>query len=870
MASRKSSRHNKDDKGNVIRTDEAPGRAVADPSKSAMENTPKTKEEMQVWMKNTRKELLEFLTWCRCKAHEQPAFDNIKDMRNKNDSEWTENWEAQTDIQTGEIHDQVTRDRMFEAMQPRYKKLSKRLAIKKGVHRQYAWAQCLWEDFHYYQNEWNRRVSRDKKPEDQEPEDITEDVRWVKTLLELYDKFGIGVRSKTADVVGVEEAHRYPENVRGTRTNPSTLRREYLQAKYPESSIRFDEAEIDAKRAEVNKWRSQQETFDPTALPDSLSALKPYSAAIGHKRKDDTGSKPAMSWATQDWGEAVGNAKQVPLNAIPHNRKRYETKPVRSLVRKFVYIKTEDPTDPFLGHYVNMFQLIDRFVYDENDERVEIVFPEKERENHDPLTHDYYSGTVKNRGPVLYTIPEEHNADQGPGRREVAESRVAAGKAKHWRRKDAVKDDDRNAEFSDDEPDGDAGLPGSGDPGAPAPDSEDDEDDDEDDDEYDLFTVYYQGRPLPTFEPLDRVGPDTRKGDEDDNDEDSSEDGDDPGNNGGAAAKTGVEKPPKTRKRLEAGAKSKNPKKKKTTAGKRVSRHTPRTPEESFEAIPGDDNWDMATYVHEHSDGSIFTHSIRVPAFNPNAEPEPPSLGGFAARKIYPVHTEPNTCVIPANISRKTPWRRDTASDAPNGRWVSGKDEWFPTPILRAFHLGNNKYEGCYINAHFEAVIKHGFKYKDIAKFNRKAHQHLRRGDKEVHEIIEGKKSGPWTDGELNLLREYIRRTIQRDGLVNWLNDWTDTHLTEVVKRINKHREDHGVERKERTKDSVRCKCKRDYASLLEQAKQLKERQESGKTLSEAELRPDVLSEVIVSKKKSDSKNKTATEAGDEMSDDEE
>lgn len=263
---------------------------------------------------------------------------------------------------------------MFDAMQPMYKKISKRQARTDGVHTQYRWAQCFWEDFHYYQNERNRRLSC-QVPEDQK----TEDDRWLETLLKLYDKFGIGVRSKTADMVGVEEVHRYPKNVRGKKTTPSTLRRDHLQAKYPESSLRFEEAEIDTKRAEINKWRSQQESFDPNALPDSLSALKPYSAAIGHEWKDDTGSKPATSWATRAWGDVIGNAEQVPLNAFPHNRKRYETKPVRSLVRKFVYDKQQDTEDLFHGHYVNMFRLIDQFVYNEKDERVEIVFPDNEK-----------------------------------------------------------------------------------------------------------------------------------------------------------------------------------------------------------------------------------------------------------------------------------------------------------------------------------------------------------------------------------------------------------------------------------------------------------------------------------------------------------
>ena len=813
----------------IIPTDENPG-SSAPPDPCLEKNwgdPPETLEEMLDWMRKTEAALLKYLTYCTHKAHKQPEFDQIRDHDRAIDAEWA-NWERETDIQTGEIYEDARRQEMFDIMRPMYRSRKDIQGNTKvdGNESHYAlqWALGAYEDFLYYQNDWNRRRKR--------PSGYS----WVNHWVSLFNKWNIGARNDLASSVGPNDVHVYPEGVQWKRT-PAKHRQRHLEKKFTRSMlVDFNESDNLDRLTAVNEARIQkvQAANEQSCLPDKLppEQLKYYSAAEATRWTVPT------SWEAEDWGQVIAPVRRQPMLAYEHKRKRYQTETMASLVRTFEFRPLErgigvkkqkhGGQEEFVGRYVDSMREEEVYMLDSDGQRIEALTTEDEKRVQHHLTHDYYVGTpgtlVGKRG-VTYTISAERSTIQGPGRRDRARERVVQGLMKDWRKSDAPADDERYAEFSDDE---ESSSDDKSDPGSPV---------DSEEDPNDAFrNSYLEGSGLRPVSAPSGNNPPGADGDDNSNYND---------NEGGNDSRKRKLRP--------------KPKPAATDAsGNRVSMHKPRVNNERFEAIKNDPHWDLAIYTHTFEDGSTFVQRDRVPAYDtsiPNGDERDPP------RKVYP-----ETGTIYCNIHNDTPWKKDTTSTNTNGRWVSGHREWIPTVIYRSFCLDNNRYFGYSVNPHFESVIRNGFQYKDIEKFNKVTSQFIRRSDAAKKAEREQTTFGPWTDGELNVARMYNRRIVLRDGLIQWADNYKKIHQKELIRQINAYRLRVNSNAKPRSEDSIRTKMERCFADVFKQAQGLKaQRQEDGpkkrETVTDDQLRPeDILSEEIVNKKKGKAVTKTAGE----------
>jgi hypothetical protein len=822
------------DDGNGEGYDHETNREISDPTSKLEKRLIRTQNELDSWMLDARHLLLEYLEFCRQKAQAHSVADEIKQCNQVLDNEWPTNWASKTDVQTGEIYDQATQADMIQAMETEEEKRSQchRQNRTTEWHTRYQEAQSYWEDFLYYQNQWNRRIRAHH----------SQGTAWADFLVRLYNGFEIGARDNIPEAIGADQLHRYPDGVRSHSSRPTFVRRQLLRQKFPRSAVRLDHESIEHHRNQVDNQRRTDEGFDARCLPDSENLLQPYYAATAREWRDRGGNEPQTSWETQDLGHAVASLNHISPDGPVDNRPRYQMKQVQSLMRTFVWEgkgkgnKTGEEVSgehkQFLGHYIDTVRHESHFVLDRDGHRIE------ENKGLHP---------IKLPGPTKYEVPSSPNMwnrVQGPGRRDRARLRVSDGTSKDWRKDRAAPDDTRDAEFSDDEHTDEAAI-------EDELDTDLEEFEGESDNERDLFTLSYQGVPLPEIISNYRPGNNTPAPDDDicdgetDTDSDQNSDNDEHNDSRECAG-------PK----MSGEAKGNTTSVSKPTSkvnGERVSQHepNPKAVGETFEAVPGNDDRDLATYTHTFPDGTTFTQRTLVPAFRADVEP---AAGRNPPRKVYPANGS-----IPAVKRKSTSWksnpkyapRADNKFEAVNGRWDNGDYHWVPTVIIRSFRLDNNGYYACSINPHFGAIMKGDevsnevLQKKYIAGFNKGFKQVYRRSDRDVRSQLDVQQFGAWTIGELNVARNFARSIIQRDGLAKWFEDWKERHVKILCARINAHRAVNGQNhqgKKPRSQDSVTSKFKRYFADLLERAERLKEDMATGKQPSEHELKPkDVL-----------------------------
>lgn len=809
-----------------------PDTKVADPTPQLEANRPKTKEDLESWMQDASRLLLEYLNFCRRQACEQPVASRIKEIDQELDTAWRTTWAPQTDVQTGEIYDEGARDAMFAAMQPLTDERSglQHENNNNEWHRRYAVAQNNWDDFLYYQNEWNRRVSRKSTSFHDE---------WSEFLVKLFHDFAVGARNNVPELLGPAELHQYPECTRNRSSRPTPGRRQHLLERFPRSTVRLDHDQIERRRTEVNKGRRALEHFDAARLPDRLSNVRPYSAAAARGWRDHDGNKPPTSWESEQLGPVI-SARRIPSIVPPDDRPRYETREVESLVRAFLCKTIGKDLKPvtqgsgnkkqYLGHYVNRVRLQRHFVLDANGQRIE----EPQRSTKvQKLTNDRAKDSPRQL--------------QGPGRRDRARLRVERGESKDWHL-DRATGSDREVEFSDDQ-DTDDDRPQSEDGQQPLIDIPEDDSEDEND----LFALTYRmpippkrnaegpspGRPSPDGPSPDDPPPDgNHSGKDSDDSDDDRPDGKQAGRN------------KKGKKPMKPTAASKSAKKPSSTEkANRVSKHepNPKAPGETFEAVPGDDRYDLAAYTHTFPDGTTFTQRTLVPAFLDDVAIE---KGKDSPRKVFPkefcIPTVPDSTNWKRN-PRYTP-QEDNKFQAVNGRWDNGRVQWVPTIILRSFRLDNNAYYNCSINPNFSSVLKTGKSGKQVldvkysGPYNKAFQQFYRRNDSDHKARLEAADLGPWTAEELKVVRDYTRGIFSSDGLIEWVDKWSLVHAKALLGEINAHRLKDGKTkegRKARSADSVKSKVKRFLADQFDEARKLKEEVASGKVVSEDRLKPE-------------------------------
>jgi hypothetical protein len=119
---------------------------------------PSTSEEFQAWLRLTKAALQKWLTEAAAAAQDTSTANTIRDYTTEADRRW-EPFERQTDVETGEIYDEIQRAVMETAAEAEEQR-------RADLHQQhetwrkfaeYRYAQAAWEDFLYFQNVWNRR-----------------------------------------------------------------------------------------------------------------------------------------------------------------------------------------------------------------------------------------------------------------------------------------------------------------------------------------------------------------------------------------------------------------------------------------------------------------------------------------------------------------------------------------------------------------------------------------------------------------------------------------------------------------------------------------------------------------------------------------
>lgn len=421
--------------------------------------------------------LLDFLTFWYHRSYKEGVRIAIERAREKEKSEW-DNWEVQTDLQTGDIYSEDQRDQMMDAMHTQHEKVQKLCAANLKVDG-FGEAQGLWEDFFYYQNPWNRRV---KSPEDKRyrvevegggetremtPAELLKEMEkgydelklWRLCLTSLYDLHQIGVREHVRGKVGVDDVHRYPEPA--VRAHVMTGRKDLLEVKYPPNSVtlEFDEDAIATRRKQVDE--------DPDAMEVDSEKITYYSAATASSWRDENGNPIPTSWeSSEDWGPVIGPVHRWCTKAEPHAKPYFKIIEKATHVRTFNWMNLNyglDGVTPlgeksardggFRGRYVSQTRYEKHFVLDEKDQRI--------LETDAPMNLTHVFSTPGELHPVVYQLSAERSTIQGPGRKEKEEWRKENGfeegetysSSPHSRDGDATAgigfDDDRDSDEGD-------------------------------------------------------------------------------------------------------------------------------------------------------------------------------------------------------------------------------------------------------------------------------------------------------------------------------------------------------------------------------------------------------------------------------------
>jgi hypothetical protein len=407
---------------------------------------PETTKAMETWMEQVRAGLLDLLTFWYHRSYKEGVRTAIEKAREKEKSGWDE-WEVQTDLQTGDIYSEDQRDQMMDAMHAQHEKVQK-LCVANLKFDGFTQAQELWEDFFYYQNPWNRRV---KTPEDKRyrveaeggkgirdmnPAELLKEMEkgdnelqlWRLLLMSLYDLHQIGVREHVKGKVGVNDVHRYPEPV--VQAHVSTGRKDVLEMKYPPNpvTLEFDEDAIAARRKQVDEG--------PDAMEIDSEKTTYYSAATASSWCDENGNPIPTSWeSSEDWGPVIGPVHRLCTKAEPHAKPYFKVVEKATHVRTFSWMNLnfglvditplgEKSTRDggFRGRYVSQTRYEKHFVLDEKDQRV--------LETDAPMNLTHAFSTPGEQHPVVYWLSAERSTIQGPGRKEKEE----------WRRENGLED----------------------------------------------------------------------------------------------------------------------------------------------------------------------------------------------------------------------------------------------------------------------------------------------------------------------------------------------------------------------------------------------------------------------------------------------
>jgi hypothetical protein len=238
---------------------------------------PETPEELEIWMEETKKGLLAWLKRAQNQVLGDAKTQSAIKQHDKHANSVWQKHERNTDVETG-IVDQKNRGSymsMLTAMKT-LQDTGARLHVDHATwpkHVERKFADEAWEDFHYYQNVWNRRCfdptstyheTESEKDAAKKAEEGKSAVAWAVAplkrisvplkskdtwgdyawlywnwrnhMINLFIRCKLGYRKHAPDIVRPEDAHRYSQPPRGTTKRELESyddRHKYLEICFP-------------------------------------------------------------------------------------------------------------------------------------------------------------------------------------------------------------------------------------------------------------------------------------------------------------------------------------------------------------------------------------------------------------------------------------------------------------------------------------------------------------------------------------------------------------------------------------------------------------------------------------------------------------
>ncbi|XPS92618.1 hypothetical protein M3J09_002004 [Ascochyta lentis] len=813
---------------------------------------PQSEEEMRDYMQRERNLILRFLLYWEKKAFDEETKIQKEQHENALKTEWAK-WEPYTSIQNGEIHDQELKQKMLKGMGSVYRESKPPSSdTKMRASSEYRDAQCLWEDFLYFQNAWNRRrfhIQEDeKKPQPEskprtktkkkEKEKLKKEVAWRDNLIRLYTKWNIGDRSKLPESgLGPEQLHMYSDNIRHTAKNG---RLSHLQEHFPISELRLNSEAIEKRREEVERIRKEKEKAQKDTIDTRKYAVveklpeghQPYFTITERSLPwQYKGRRIHTSWESSTWAPAIANKIRVLGEQRECHRPRYETLDIPRLVaeRGFLFDKVNNRRqvdadgNGLRGDITRM--VFDRFYkLDKNEQRILLRGP------HHIYARPHYTPAG--------TVTQVHSRNGQYTARREAHFKFAPG-TESFNYSDAEEE-----RYEDDQ----VSLPDVSDEAQGPSDGSEDE---ESDDEGDLFARAYKQGPGLLFR--------SRKASIDS----------EPGSSGSGDPSDGGDGPPRgdPPPGSGGGTDTDDDNDDNSGTGKKVKKRDYGMKDERFENDTKNNcRWVECTY--QWPDGFEFTQRDRIPALTPGAK-ELYNAEGGTYHDVYPKGA-------PIPVFRGKKYKGVKWKKGDDGVFRKKDLTWRPAMILRKFRRDTGRYEGSGdLFKQFPELIRGNLPDNLVRDYNKAMRQYINRGDDEVRETIDPQPH--WTDEEIAEAVRFLNDIVRRRGLLHVVKHWDDI-IVKARDALDEYRTENMKELK-RGSDSTRTKFARSdgLQDKLKKAKALNQR--TGE-IPDAELKPhdyftaeDFAKEAIdaegttkkknATKKKTTTKKKTATKKKD-------
>ncbi|CAI6326366.1 unnamed protein product [Periconia digitata] len=276
---------------------------------------------------------------------------------------------------------------------------------------------ATYEDFLYYQAEWTRRNKLSVWMDEH-----------IENFVKLYDKFHVGSRHNVPRVLGPEDIHRYPDDLR--KTMPDHMRKVNIDNKFPQAQQtvnyggahytidqvpEIDDAAMRAKQEQVNRIREAEPDHDiiPTDIYHAATEkTKPFQWNDGNGSARTSRTSFETNKRHQNWGAVIKNGEWAHTDKGTSKRIRYET-----------FIADHTDVGTHVIHKLDKYGLRIRHVYEHQfsfityDRGEGYIDFRLDEEGNRIDSHQRHI----NLEARFTTSDERHNWQSLPGRRERAE-----------------------------------------------------------------------------------------------------------------------------------------------------------------------------------------------------------------------------------------------------------------------------------------------------------------------------------------------------------------------------------------------------------------------------------------------------------------